>query len=83
MVRLDDVTKKFGTGEYRLTDTPILILRKPRAAYYRNRFIGFVFQSFNLLPFKNGLDNVVLPLYFQCVGLRDVATQLPLEAAHA
>jgi putative ABC transport system ATP-binding protein len=43
-------------------------LSEKQAAYYRNRFIGFVFQSFNLLSFKNALENVALPLYYQKVG---------------
>jgi putative ABC transport system ATP-binding protein len=58
-------------GDYRLGDTPMRNLSETQAAYYRNRFIGFVFQSFNLLPFKNALDNVALPLYYQGVGLRE------------
>jgi putative ABC transport system ATP-binding protein len=42
-------------------------LSEKHAAQYRSRLIGFVFQSFNLLPFKTALENVTLPLYYQNV----------------
>ncbi len=57
-------------GRYTLDGQVIEKLSQKRAAYFRNRFIGFVFQSFNLLPFKNAADNVSLPLYYQNVGRR-------------
>ena len=63
---LDD----YDSGEYRLGDTLIRDLSERKAAHYRNRFIGFVFQSFNLLPFKTALENVALPLYYQGVTRR-------------
>ena len=58
----------FDNGNYYLNSTMMMDLSERQAAYYRNRFIGFVFQSFNLLSFKNALENVALPLYYQKVG---------------
>ena len=63
---LDD----YDSGEYWLGDTLIRRLSESQAANYRNRFIGFVFQSFNLLPFKTALENVALPLYYQGITRR-------------
>ena len=63
---LDD----YDSGEYWLGDTLIQSLSERKAANYRNRFIGFVFQSFNLLPFKTALENVALPLYYQGISRR-------------
>jgi putative ABC transport system ATP-binding protein len=64
---LDD----YDTGSYHLGDTLIRDLSETRAAQYRNRFIGFVFQSFNLLAFKTALENVALPLYYQGVPRKE------------
>jgi putative ABC transport system ATP-binding protein len=63
---LDD----YDSGEYTLGDTLIRNLSEAKAAEYRNRYIGFVFQSFNLLPFKTALENVALPLYYQGISRR-------------
>lgn len=58
-------------GSYLLDKQKIDRLTEKRAAYFRNKFIGFVFQSFNLLPFKNATENVALPLYYQNVGRKE------------
>jgi putative ABC transport system ATP-binding protein len=60
----------YDGGEYWLGDTLVRDLSETQAARYRNRFIGFVFQSFNLLPFKTAVENVALPLYYQGVSRR-------------
>ncbi len=58
------------SGSYTLADTAIAGLSEREAAQYRNRFIGFVFQSFNLIHHKSALENVALPLYYQGVSRR-------------
>ena len=50
-------------GEYILDGVPIKNLTEKKAAIYRNKFLGFICQSFNLINYKNALDNVALPLY--------------------
>ncbi len=85
----------YDSGEYQLNKTLMKNLSASKAAFYRNRFIGFVFQSFNLLSFKSAMENVALPLYYQKVsrkernkialeyldkvGLREWAEHLPSE----
>ncbi|GEO02828.1 ABC transporter ATP-binding protein [Adhaeribacter aerolatus] len=71
---LDDYDK----GDYYLAGTHIRNLSQTKAAFYRNKFLGFVFQSFNLLSFKNAMENVALPLYYQKVGRRE-RNKLALE----
>ena len=82
-------------GDYILDEVPIKNLNETKAARYRNKFLGFVFQSFNLINYKSALENVSLPLYYQGVsrkerqaaaldyldrvGLKDWATHLPSE----
>ena len=58
----------FDSGDYHLAGTHIKNLSESKAAYFRNKYLGFVFQSFNLLPFKNAIENVALPLYYQKVN---------------
>jgi len=57
-------------GEYRLDDVEIRGLSETRAAVYRRQWLGFIFQSFHLIPFKSALENVALPLYYQKVPRR-------------
>ena len=63
---LDD----YDEGEYVLAGTLIKELSETRAAEYRNRMIGFIFQSFNLIGFKTAVENVELPLFYQGGGRR-------------
>ncbi len=83
----------YDEGSYLLDNTLVKGLSEKQAARYRNKFLGFVFQSFNLIGFKNAMENVALPLYYQGVsrgkrnkmalsylekvGLRDWADHLP------
>ena len=83
------------SGDYILDGVPIKNLNEKKAAIYRNKFLGFIFQSFNLINYKNALENVALPLYYQGlkrkerqekgkfhlkkVGLLDWAHHLPSE----
>lgn len=83
------------SGSYTLDNKPIKNLNEKIAATYRNQFLGFIFQSFNLINYKSALDNVAMPLYYQGVkrslriekamhyldkvGLADWATHLPNE----
>ena len=64
------ILDNYDSGEYRLNGTLIKNLSENRAADYRNRMIGFVFQSFNLINYKNAVENVALPLFYQGVGRR-------------
>jgi putative ABC transport system ATP-binding protein len=64
------ILDSYDSGEYTLEGTLMKNLTERKAAYYRNRYIGFVFQSFNLLPFKTAVENVALPLYYQGVTRR-------------
>jgi len=71
---LDD----YDEGEYRLAGTLIKDLSETRAAEYRNRLIGFIFQSFNLIGFKTAVENVELPLFYQGVS-RKKRHQMAME----
>lgn len=82
-------------GSYVLDGVPIKNLNETKAAQYRNKFLGFIFQSFNLINYKSAAENVALPLYYQRmprkerqekaikyleqVGLKEWATHLPSE----
>lgn len=89
------ILDNYDTGEYHLAGKLISNLSESKAAEYRNRMIGFIFQSFNLINYKNALENVALPLYYRGVsrkkrntlameyldmmGLKDWATHMPNE----
>ena len=74
----------YDTGEYYLNGTLIQNLSETKAAEYRNKMIGFIFQSFNLISFKDAVENVALPLFYQGIsrkklGLKDWAHHYPNE----
>ncbi len=95
LLNIIGILDEYDSGDYTLNDTLIKNLSERKAAFYRNRFLGFVFQSFNLLSFKNALENVALPLYYQkvrrkkrnikameyldMVGLKEWAEHMPGE----
>ncbi len=61
------ILDNYDEGSYHLNGTLMQNLSEKKAAWYRNQMIGFVFQSFNLISFKNAMENVALPLYYQKV----------------
>jgi putative ABC transport system ATP-binding protein len=85
----------YDSGDYHLAGHHIKNLSETKAAQLRNKLIGFVFQSFNLVNYKNAMENVALPLYYkgikrkkrndlaleylERVGLKDWAQHLPNE----
>ena len=95
LLNIIGILDELDSGEYTLDGIEIKDLTEKKAAQYRNKFLGFVFQSFNLINFKNALENVALPLYYQGlkrkerqekamfhlekVGLADWAKHLPNE----
>ncbi len=72
------VLDTYDSGEYYLDNLLIKNLSENKAAEIRNHKIGFIFQSFNLISFKNALENVALPLYYQGVS-RKKRNQLAME----
>ena len=64
------ILDNYDSGSYLLNGVPIWGLSETRAAEYRNRMIGFIFQSFNLISFKTAVENVELPLFYQGVSRR-------------
>ncbi|MFC0878328.1 ABC transporter ATP-binding protein [Saccharicrinis sp. FJH2] len=89
------ILDNYDKGKYVLGGKHIINMSETMAARYRNKMVGFVFQSFNLISFKNALENVALPLYYKGVsrrkrnviameyldkvGLREWAEHLPNE----
>jgi len=72
------ILDNYDTGSYELAGVPIRNLSERKAAEYRNRMIGFIFQSFNLIAFKTAVENVELPLFYQGV-VRRKRHQMALE----
>ena len=72
------ILDNYDSGRYELAGVLIKNLSERRAAEYRNKMIGFIFQSFNLIGFKTAVENVELPLFYQGVGRRK-RHQLALE----
>ncbi|HKR04660.1 MAG TPA: ABC transporter ATP-binding protein [Bacteroidia bacterium] len=68
LLNIIGILDNYDTGEYILSEKLIKNMSETKAAYYRNQYIGFVFQSFNLINFKNAVENVALPLYYQKVS---------------
>ena len=64
------ILDNYDSGLYTLAGVPIRNLSESKAAEYRNRMIGFIFQSFNLIGFKTAVENVELPLFYQGVSRR-------------
>ncbi len=89
------ILDNYDKGSYYLNEILIQKMSEKKAAQFRNQYIGFIFQSFNLISFKNAMENVALPLYYQGVsrkkrnalaieylerlGLKDWAEHLPSE----
>jgi len=65
------ILDNYDQGDYTLGDVLIKDLSEKKAALFRNQYIGFVFQSFNLISFKTALENVALPLYYQKVNRKE------------
>ncbi len=70
LLNIIGILDNYDTGSYTLDGIPIKGLNENRAAELRNRMIGFVFQSFNLISYKNAVENVALPLFYQGVSRR-------------
>ena len=95
LLNIMGILDAYDEGSYHLDDILIQHLNETKAAVYRNKYIGFVFQSFNLISFKNAWENVALPLYYQkvsrkqrnmkaieyleMVGLKEWADHMPNE----
>jgi len=78
LLNIIGILDSYDSGEYRLNDTPIRDMSETKAAHFRNEILGFVFQSFNLIPFKNAMENVALPLYYQGMN-RNKRNKIALE----
>jgi len=62
------ILDSYDSGSYFLNNQAVVKMSEKKAAWFRNNYLGFVFQSFNLISFKNAMENVALPLYYQKVN---------------
>ena len=68
LLNIIGILDNYDDGDYHLAGHLVKDLSENQAAEFRNKYIGFIFQSFNLIPFKTALENVALPLFYQGVG---------------
>ena len=68
LLNIIGILDNYESGSYTLDNVPIKNLNETKAAKYRNQFLGFVFQSFNLINYKTALENIALPLYYQGIS---------------
>ena len=68
LLNIVGILDNYDDGDYHLAGHLVKDLSENQAAEFRNKYIGFIFQSFNLIPFKTALENVALPLFYQGVG---------------
>lgn len=71
MLNIMGILDNYDEGEYRLAGNLIKDLTESQECRYRNELIGFIFQSFNLINFKNAMENVALPLYYRGIGRKE------------
>ena len=95
LLNIIGILDNYDSGSYSLGNRPVIKMSEKQAARMRNEMIGFVFQSFNLISFKNAMENVALPLYYkgirrkkrnsaamdylEKVGLKEWAEHMPNE----
>ena len=78
MLNIMGILDDYDEGEYHLAGRLVKNLTEKQEARFRNQLIGFIFQSFNLINFKNAMENVALPLYYRGVG-REERNRLAME----
>lgn len=71
LLNIIGILDNYDAGNYSLDGVTVKDLSEKEAAVYRGKYIGFVFQSFNLISYKNALENVALPLYYQNVPKKE------------
>ncbi len=71
LLNIIGILDEADSGIYELAGVPIKNLNEVKAADYRSKFLGFIFQSFNLISYKTALENVALPLYYQNISRKE------------